>query len=221
MPAQVKSTLLAALCSACLLAACAGDTPESRASAQGEDSLPTPGATSGSVTGMPNPGTASAGPPADGAIPAPTLADPLDADTGMAALDEPSSPDAGVDPADAVAQAQAVLRDYYAAINAGDHARAYSHWADQGRASGQSLQQFVAGFAPTEGVSVQLGVGRALGGPRGASLVEIPATVDGPHADGIVRRHAGTYTLRLEQVDSASQAQRWHIVSADLREVRQ
>lgn len=220
MTTPVKSTLLVALCSACLLAACGGDTPVSRKSVQGEDSLPTPGATSGSVTGMPNPGTASPGPPPGDAIPTATAAVAVDAGPGMATLDQPTNPDAGVEPAVAVAQAQVVLRDYYAAINAGDHARAYSLWADQGRASGQSLQQFVEGFAPTDGVSVQLGVGRALGESRGATIVEIPATIDGPHTDGMARRHAGSYKLRLERVDASSQAQRWHIVSADLREIR-
>ncbi len=216
----MRNRLFLALLASAMLAACAGESPESRATKQGEDSLPRPGATNGSVTGMPNPGTANAGPPAYGAIPEATPAIPADAEPGIATLDQPTSPAAGVDPADAISQAQAVLRDYYAAINAGDHARAYSLWADQGRASGQSLQQFVEGFAPTAGVSVQLGAGRALGGSGGASQVEIPVTVDGPQADGSVRRHAGTYTLRLDQVDAASQAQRWHIVSADLREIR-
>lgn len=215
-----KRLFLPLLASA-MLAACAGESPESRASAQGEDSLPRPGASSGSVTGMPNPGTANAVPPADGAIPDVTLVLPVEPGPGMATPDQPTSPDPSGDPAGAVAEAQAVLRDYYAAINAGDHARAYFLWADQGRASGQSLQQFAQGFTPTEGVSVQLGVGRSLGGSRGASLVEIPATVDGPQADGSVRRHAGTYTLRLDQLDaSSSPAQRWHIVSADLSEIR-
>lgn len=216
----MRTRLFLPLLASAMLAACAGESPENRATAQGEDSLPKPGASSGSVTGMPNPGTANAGPPAEDAIPEATPVLPVEAGPGITTLDPPTSQHAGVDPAVAVAEAQAVLRDYYAAISDGEHARAYSLWADQGRASGQSLQQFMEGFAPTDGVSVQLGVGRALGGSRGASLVEIPATVEGPQADGSVRRHAGTYTLRLDQVDASSQAQRWHIISADLREIR-
>ena len=46
-----------------LLVACGGDKAGAASGATGDNGLPKPGAVSGSVTGMPNPGTASAPPP--------------------------------------------------------------------------------------------------------------------------------------------------------------
>ena len=58
---------LASLCACLALAACSNDKTASLSQQPGEDNLPQPDATGGSVTGMPNPGTPSAlRPPADG-----------------------------------------------------------------------------------------------------------------------------------------------------------
>lgn len=210
--------LFALLIAASLLGGCGGEDAATAGAHQGEDGLPRPGAANGSVTGMPNPGSARAPRQADPALPASPEAFATIA-PAEAPLDAPGGLEAGLDTAATTQQAQAVLRDYYAAINAGDIASAYALWADQGRGSGQSLQQFGDGFAATEGVSVQLGTARVLAGPGGARHVEIPATVDDRLADGGVRRHAGTYTLRLDTVDASTQEQRWRLVSADLREI--
>lgn len=45
-----------------LLVACGGEKAGAESSAQGDNGLPKPGAVNGSVTGMPNPGVASAPP---------------------------------------------------------------------------------------------------------------------------------------------------------------
>lgn len=56
----------AAFCACLLLAACGADDTAAPPQATGEESLPKPDAVSGSVTGMPNPGTPAAIPePAD------------------------------------------------------------------------------------------------------------------------------------------------------------
>lgn len=54
---------LATLCACLLLAACGGDKTATGQAKPGEEGLPQPDAASGSVTGMPNPGTPSAQPP--------------------------------------------------------------------------------------------------------------------------------------------------------------
>lgn len=203
-----------------LLVACGSDTATPGGRAQGEENLPKPHAVSGSVTGMPDPG--SAGPSRPGAEAASSDADGIVAgeSSGDGTVDALAPTDAAASAEDA-AQALSVLRDYYAAINAGDFARAHALWSDQGRASGQSLQQFTDGFAGTEGISVQLGAANPVEGDAGTRLIQVPATVDARQSDGRVQRYLGSFTLRMSVVDGTTPAQRnWHIASADLRENR-
>lgn len=207
-----------AIISVCLLlAACGGDNTASPAQQRGEESLPKPEVASGSVTGMPNPGTPSAKPAPVAALP--EIDDAHGIDNGMGEdpptplVLPPGAPD-GVD------AAVLVLRGYFAAINARDYATAYAQWSDGGRASGQSPQQFANGFADTQGVSVALGEPGPLEGAAGSRYVAIPATVAATQADGSLRHYAGSFSLRMTVVDGASQAQRnWQIASASLHEV--
>ena len=209
---------LAIVCACLLLAACGGDNAEGGRAQPGAESLPKPDAASGSVTGMPNPGRPSAQPSAITEMPG------IDTDGGTddATAVDPAVPmePAPVEQDDAGA-AVSVLRDYYAAINARDYDLAWSQWSDGGRASGQSLQQFVAGFADTAGVSVSFGESGVVEGAAGSRYIEIPATLEATQADGSVRHYTGGFTLRLSVVDGASEAQRsWHIAASTLREVR-
>ena len=199
-----------------LLAACGGDKSAADG-AQGDDVLPKPAAAGRSVTGMPDPGVASAV-PAPASVQAPDIIElPEDVDGDDAA----SAGDASM-PDDNPDVAVAVLRDYYAAINARDYDTAYRAWSDGGRASGQSAQQFAAGFAGTEGVSVELGGPGPVEGAAGSRYVQVPVTLEARQADGSTRRYAGSYTLRMSVVDGATPEQRtWHIASADLREAPQ
>ncbi len=207
-----------AIISACLLlAACGGDKTASPAQQRGEESLPKPEVASGSVTGMPNPGSPSTQPAPVAVLPE------IDGEhaigDGMAENPPPllDLPPGAPDGADAVVL---VLRGYYAAINARDYATAYAQWGDGGRASGQSPQQFADGFADTQGVSVAFGQPGAVKGAAGSRYIEIPARVAATQANGSIRHYAGSFTLRMTVVDGASEAQRiWHIASASLREV--
>jgi hypothetical protein len=207
----------------CLLrAACGGrDKQREGDAASAADGLPRPEAAARSVTGMPDPGRPLAVPAApDGGDPA------LAGDTAVASPGAPATPGppAPAAPADTEADpdaAVAVLRRYYAAINARDYAAAYEQWSDGGRASGQSPEQFANGFADTAGVSVSIGAPGPVGAAAGSRYVEVPVSLEARKADGSLRRYAGSYTLRLSVVDGASAAQRsWHIASAALREVR-
>ena len=117
------------------------------------------------------------------------------------------------------AEAAALIRTYYGAINALDHRRAYALWSDGGRASGQSPEQFAAGFADTRSVEVQVGASGAPDGAAGSQYVRVPVSVVATQADGSTRRFAGQYTLRRAMADGAG-SQAWRIASAELREER-
>jgi hypothetical protein len=220
---------IAALCIATLLCAC-GDAPDDdtqRRADAARTGLPKPQRADGSVTGMPDkpgpgdvPITGAPPPPPPELLPGeafglPPLED--NPETGLAdddgittSADEPSVDDA-----------VAIVRDYYAAIAAGDFARAYGLWSDGGRSSGQTPEQFAAGFADTASVEVQPGEPGDIEAAAGSRYVEIPVSVSATQRDGGVRKYIGSYVLRRAVVDGASAEQRaWRIGSAELREVR-
>ena|SRR5688572_13944659 len=209
----ITTVLLAAL----LATACGKD--ESQRTAVGGkpgEQLPAPSGTSGGVTGMPDrPGPGPVGPPVaeQPEVPLDENGNPLlpEAATGEAvATTEPT-------PEDAVA----VIRDYYGAINSGDFSRAYVLWSDAGNASGQSPQQFAAGFADTTGISVDMQPPGNVGAAAGSRYVEVPVAIVATQRDGSQRRYVGAYTLRRAVVDGATPEQRaWRIGSADIREVQ-
>ena len=151
----------------------------------------------------------------------------LNPETGLAAdpdrdgpLTAPPAADAGAaepTPADAVA----VVRDYYVAIDGGNYAGAYRLWDEGGVASGQTPEQFAAGFAQTRGVVVEIGAPGRVDAGAGNRYILVPVAVASTQADGSVRRFAGTYTLHRSVVEGAGAEQRnWRIRDADLREVR-
>ncbi|HEY4530214.1 MAG TPA: hypothetical protein VIG97_07780 [Luteimonas sp.] len=122
-------------------------------------------------------------------------------------------------PEPSAADAVAVVRDYYAAISSGDHGRAYALWSDGGRSSGQTPQQFAAGFAGTRTARVQPGEPGTVEGAAGSRYVEVPVSVTTTDTEGREQRYVGTYVLRRAAVDGATAGQRsWRIASAELRE---
>lgn len=116
--------------------------------------------------------------------------------------------------------ATTVIEDYYAAINSGALDRAYLLWADSGRASGQTLDEFRSGYTETARVEMSAGEG-TLEGAAGSRFAEIPVRIDAVTRDGTAQRFEGSYVLRRAVVDGATAEQRsWHIYSAEIREVR-
>lgn len=219
----MSSRVVALLFVALSITAC-GDKPDGRARrADGSalDALPTPERASGSITGMPaSPGPGQQ-PIADASIaPAEDIAiedtnadgvDDADADDATTMDAEPTTDDA----------VQSIQR-YYDAIKARDYASAYALWSDGGRASGQSPEQFAAGFADTADVMVSLDTPSRVEGAMGSRYLEVPVAVEATSRDGKVRRFVGAYTLRRSTVDGATPEQRaWRIASADLRELTQ
>lgn len=218
---------------ALLVCACGkGDAPGARGGqGDAEGALPAPERAGGSVTGMPE-GRRGAQPVVLGAAPdapLPEIAMPppgANPETGMAPElgpdGQPLSPAPTVQGEPTADDAVAVVRDYYAAINARDFGRAYALWAGGGGASGQSPQEFGDGFADTAGVSVELQAPGQVEGAAGSRFVEVPVAITATQRDGSVRRYVGAYALRRAVVDGASAEQRsWRIASADLREVGQ
>ena len=216
---RLPSLLLLALFA---IAGC-GDKHEGvarRADGSAMDPLPTPEGARGSVTGMP----AAPGPgqPEDNA----SLADEEDiaidesalADSEEDANDADGTSDVEPTSNDAV---QAIQR-YYEAIRSHDYPGAYALWSDGGRASGQTPEQFAAGFAQTRDVVVTLDAPARVEGAVGSRYIEVPVAVEATARDGTVRRYVGAYTLRRSVVDGATPEQRaWRIASADLRELAQ
>lgn len=201
-----------------------------------EEPLPAPDATGGdSVTGMPDePGPdpapslpappratlpVGAQPPPDGAPPDRSIPD----GRWSAGAPQGPAPPAPLPPLaePTAADAMSVVRDYYAAIAAGDFGQAYALWGDGGRASGQSPRQFAAGFADVASLSVEVIEPGRVEPAAGSRFIEVPVALDTVHRDGSRHRYVGAYTLRRSVVDGASDNQRaWRLHSADIREVR-
>ena len=243
MHRQSSAALLAAcLLSTCLLSACDREPPASTAgdgSTGDVAALPRPDATGGSVTGFdgdaPRPRAPATS--ADAAITAEdapgTIPSPGDAGLEMVAppgspVEVPAdvvapalpAPAPAAPPEPGAAEAAAVVRSYYASINAGQYPRAYALWSDGGRASGQTAGQFAGGFSDTAKVTVSTGEPGRVEGAAGSRYVTIPVAVEAVQADGSVRHYDGSYTLRRAVVDGATDEQRqWRISDADLRQV--
>ena len=170
---------------ALLLAACGGPDRTDPAEAAGEDSLPKPAIAAGSVTSMPAPGPSTPNP---GKGPTPGLESQA---TGAAQATTEATAEPGAD------AAVAVLRDYYAAINTRDFARAYALW----RQNPQSPAQFADGFAGTTGMSVEIGTPGPINAGAGQRFIEIPVTLEATQADGRAERYAGRVVLHRSSVE--------------------
>lgn len=195
---------LIALSLVAVLTACGGHAPAGAdATAAGEESLPKPGAVGGSVTGMPTPGAST---PDPGRIDAPEPEPATDTDDAAHTATDTSA--AQSEPG--VEAAVAVLRDYYAAINARDFARAYALW----RQNPQTPAQFADGFAGTTGVSVEIGAPGPIDAGAGQRYIEIPVRLDAAQADGRIDQYAGRYVLHRSVVEGGNPD--WRIERATL-----
>lgn len=225
MTVRITSTIL--LCVAMFLAAC-GDRDDKGGSGEhaSVDTLPAPEGARGSITGMPDkPGPGQIGVPDTSIASNSSIGLPAGEDIDDSSLPNPgdgSAPVNGLTDEPTPADAVAVVRDYYAAINAGNFDQAYALWSDGGNASGQTPQQFAGGFAATSGVSVQIDAPGNVDAAAGSRYIEVPVAITATHRDGSVHRYVGAYTLRRAAIDGATDEQRaWRIQSSDIREVRQ
>lgn len=209
-------------------------TPEAGAAMGGNaNTLPSPTAngTTGSVTGTPTSQAPLVLPPVT-QLPAPNSSTPNSTQVGAPQTTFPTSPIApststagpataviDVNPSSepTVADAKRVIEDYYAAVNRGAYDSAFRLWADDGQASGQTLQRFTDGYADTSSVSIQVGDPGPIDAGAGQRHIVIPVRVIARQRDQSTKTFTGTYTLRRTVVDGASAAQRsWRIRSADI-----
>lgn len=118
------------------------------------------------------------------------------------------------------AAAADVVRRYYEAINAGEFRRAYELWGDSGKASGQTYQEFAAGFAQTASVEAEVGTPGRVEGAAGSRFVEVPVVIRAVLKNGAHQRFHGSYTLQRVVVEGASPAERrWHLFSAKISQL--
>ncbi len=116
------------------------------------------------------------------------------------------------------AAAEAVVRAYYAAIDARDFATAYAQWSDGGAASGQSFEHFRNGYANTASVEAEVGTATGEEGAAGSRYIRVPIELRATQHDGSVRHYRGGFVLRAVMADGASAEQRrWHLYSADIQ----
>lgn len=240
------TVLLSCMLLSCLLLlpGCSGNTDPTATRTDADAALPQPDAGSGPVTGMPNrpgPGPVgdavnTGGAPQDSPFSASSIELAQDTETSDTRLGAtpgsgtpvsntpvPNLPESAMDATNAeptVQDALTTLGDYYAAINARHYDRAYSLWSDNGKASGQSAQQFVNGYANTRSVDVRLGEPGRVDAAAGSRYIQIPVSIIATRDNGDIRRYIGDFTLRRAVVDGASPEQRqWRLASADIRVV--
>ena len=114
-----------------------------------------------------------------------------------------------------------MIRRYYAAIEVGDYPRAYRLWGNDGESSGQTLEAFTQGFDETTHVEADVGAPGRVEGAAGSRYVNVPVEVRATTAAGEHQRFRGTYTLRRTVIEGSTPAmRRWHITSADIRQVQ-
>lgn len=218
LPARLLAAL--ALAGMLLIAGCGDDTEGAARRADGSamDPLPAPEGVRGSITDMPDkPGPGQ--PDGNG-----TFADPMAADVeGDIVLgDDADDPDAEAPGEPTTGDAAEAIQRYYESIRTHDYASAYLLWGDGGRASGQTPEQFAAGFADAQEILVTVDAPARMQGAMGSRYVEVPVAVETTGGDGRVRRYVGAYTLQRSVADGATPEQRaWHIAEADLRELAQ
>jgi hypothetical protein len=157
------------------------------------------------------------------AAPAPGRSPPGETPAGGAPGATSESYPPGAPPADSATAAAAadLIRRYYAAINAREYRRAYELWGDGGKESGQTFEEFRAGFAETASVAVEVGEPGRIEGAAGSRYVEVPVVIRANTTTGETQRFSGSYTLRRAVVEGASPLEmRWHIYSAKIVRAR-
>jgi hypothetical protein len=157
--------------------------------------------------------------PTDTTVPA-TPPRPEATPTDQTAMPTATTPPTVTPPAPVVsaidAGVQTVL-DYFDAINQRNYALAYQYWSGEGTASGQSFDEFAAGFADTVQVSVQIGVPKEQGTGTARSVtipVALTSIVNESDNAQRGRYYDETFTLQLEASSSD-----WKIASATAVEV--
>ncbi len=136
-------------------------------------------------------------------------------------LEAPAEPPdtAAVDPTSPQAAVDLVLT-YFGAIAEGDYRTAYEMWGPDGPPD-QSFEDFRQGYAETTSVRASVEAPSDPEGAAGSIYLTVPVNVTAQTAGGADQRFEGEMVLRrVNDVPGAAPWQlRWHIESADLREI--
>lgn len=137
----------------------------------------------------------------------------VSANTGFAVLCAVAAPD---DSEETAEDAVAVVESYFALLNDGDYEEAYALWRDG--ANDQTLEDFIAGYADTASVSVEVGTPGEIDPGAGQRYIPIPVVVTSTLDDGTEQEFEGTIVLhRTGNIDGSTAEQRtWRIYSSDL-----
>lgn len=161
--------------------------------------------------------------PAAATAPAPTATETPGPGEGEPAVPEPGAPPPttslpeGPFTADSAQGAANVVQTYYALLESGRYKQAWRLWADGGRASGQSADDFARSFARYREYHANIGGPSRIEGAAGSRYVTVPVRTDAVLRNGTRVQADGRITLRRSAVDGATLAQRsWHISAADL-----
>ena len=111
-----------------------------------------------------------------------------------------------------------VLDQYFTAIGTGDYKTAYALWRNEGEASGQTYEEFAAGFDKTASISWDIGEPGRIDAGAGQRYIEIPVTITARTTDGGTQHFEGSYVLHhTANIPGATSEQlQWRIDSADM-----
>jgi hypothetical protein len=136
-------------------------------------------------------------------------------DTSCEALETIGGYDSQFSPVD-------VLTSYYDAINNGDYARAFSYW-ETPPTSTPTLEQFTAGFANTQHVTLTLGLDILGQGAAGSSYTSLPVLAASTQTDGSIINYRGCFIVRRSNVPVGNATEpdpNWRLTSANLSVVQ-
>jgi hypothetical protein len=106
-----------------------------------------------------------------------------------------------------------LLASYYNAINLGEYARAWDYWETP---PNSTFEDFVAGFADTDAVTLVVRPPTRFEGAAGSTYVSIPALLSATHRDGSRHNFAGCFVARKPNVGGPEIDQVWALFDATL-----
>lgn len=111
-----------------------------------------------------------------------------------------------------------VVQTYYALIGAGKYADAWKLWGDAGKASGQSVDAFAAGFAKYSEYRANVGAPGREDAGAGQRYVTVSVQPYARLKDGKAAYWIGSVVLHRTVVDGApAEEKMWRIKSIDLK----
>lgn len=208
---SLRSALVVPAIAAVLLAGCTGGDDE-------PEETPTATATV-EVTETPTEAPATETPTGTATATSTVPASPTATSTSEAPVE--GTPGGNPDGEPTAEDAVDVIDAYFGAINDGDYETAYALWRNEGEASGQTFEEFAAGYEETASVTWETGEPGRIDPGAGQRYIPIPVTITTTTTSGETQRFEGEYVLHhTADIEGATPEQRvWRIHSADIEQV--